>query len=143
MNLFVYFEFCRPDILDLFKKLCPDVTIIQSTPLNDKNISAELNKIYRTNAKLLFNVAHMNICEDIVDKLKLAGFNVKLEDQFMICKEKRIILVPDENHVVQYRKCECGKNNIEILQPSNEKIITVNIKRPFSDRIILEVEDNT
>lgn len=45
MNLFIYFEFCRQDMIESFKKLCPDVKVTQSGPLNDKYVSSELSKI--------------------------------------------------------------------------------------------------
>jgi len=134
MDLFIYFEFCRPDIIDAFKKIYPNIKVIQSDSLNDKYASIESLKIYRTNAKLFGN----NVDKDI---LKSIGFKINPEHQFAICKEKRTILVPSQKHVVQYRKCECGKTEIEIPPQMEEKIIIVNVKRDFTDRIILEVDE--
>lgn len=142
MYLSVFFEFCRPDIIGEFKKLCPDIRIDQSlTPQNDIHSSVELIKICRTNAKL-FYTKEDNI-DDVLDKLKLVGFNVTIRHPFAIYKEKRTILVPDENSEIQFRKCECGKGDIEVPQTMIERTVMTEVKHYFTDRIILEVDDQS
>lgn len=130
MELFIYSEFCRPDIIDSFKKIYPEIKVVQSEPLNDLRTS-----IYRTNAKLLFSNGTL-IDKDILISI---GFKINPEHQFAMYKEKQTISVP--TGVIQFRKCECGKTDIEIPPQMEEKIIIVNVKRNFTDRIILEVDE--
>ena len=143
MDLFIYSDFCRPDIIDAFKKLCPNVNVIQSDPLYDKHVSADLSKVYRTNAKLLFEKAQFECFKlgEILEALKSVGFIVRSEHQFVMYKEQRTILVPNEKYMPEYRKCECGKTDIQLPQPMEKKIITVKVKHHFDDRVILEVEE--
>lgn len=91
MYLSIFYEFCRPDIIEKFKKLCPDIRIDKSLiPQNDTHISVELKNIYRTNAKLFYDID--NNVDDVLDKLKLAGFNIAIRHPFVIYKEKKTIL---------------------------------------------------
>ncbi len=127
--LSVFYEFCRPDLLEKVKKL--NIKVDQSSkPLNDK--SSVLQKIYRTNAKLF------NMTEEMVDQLKLIGFTV-VNIEPMIRKEKRIIMVEDETVNKVYRKCECG-NDIKIPQLIKKEIM-IDVIYECCDRIILQIDD--
>ena len=101
------------------------------SPLNDKVISYELQKIYRTTAKLFYdNKDHLEI---VLEELKLIGFNILIRHPFVIYKEKRTVLVPDEKFAIEYKKCECGENNIQLPRKMIEKIITIDVKHYFND----------
>lgn len=139
MFLSVFFEFARPDLLEAFTKLCPDVKIDKPTcSLKGKNFSNDLNRIYQTNAKLFYN-ENDNI-DDVLNKLQSIGFKIVDRHPFIIYKEKRNKLIPDERYEIEYRSCECGKSNIELPRKMIETMVIVEVKRYLKDRIILEIE---
>jgi len=139
MFLSVFFEFSKPDLLESFAKLCPNVRIDKPThSLNDKNVSDDLNRIHQTNAKLFYT--ETDNVDDILDKLQLLGFKIIDRNPLVIYKEKQRQLVPDEKYEIEYKKCDCGKSNIQLPRKMIEKIVTVEVKRYLNDRIILEIE---
>lgn len=126
--LSVFYEFCRPDILEQVKKL--NIKVDQSSqPLNDK--SPILQKIYRTNAK------SFDMTEETLAQLKSIGFTV-VNIEPMIRKEKRMIMVEDET-VDVYRKCECG-NDIKVPQLIKKEMM-IDVIYECHDRIILQIDD--
>ena len=130
MYLFVFYEFCRPDLLEKVKQLCPNLTLNQSTiPLKDK-----YQDIYRTNAKIFYNDA-LEVSQ-VLEVLKSIGF-VIVDIPPIIYKEKRTIYIEDEKAKPIYKKCECG-NDIKVPQMI-KKIIIVDVPYYYNDRIILKV----
>lgn len=88
MFLSVFFEFAKPDLLESFAKLCPDVRIDKPThSLNDKNVSDDLNRIHQTNAKLFYT--ETDNVDDVLNKLQLLGFKVVDRNYLVIYKEKK------------------------------------------------------
>ena len=135
MYLSVFYEFCQPKMLEDIHYLYPNLRIDHpQTSLKDKYISSELSKIYRTNVKL-FYTKDDNI-QDVIDDLELLGFKIIDRNPFTIYKEKRTLLIDN----IKYKLCECRKNNIEI-NDKIEKIVIVDVKHYFNDRIIIEVPD--
>lgn len=43
MELFIFSEFCRLDIIDSFKKAYPNIKVVQSEPLKSDRISKDLS----------------------------------------------------------------------------------------------------
>jgi hypothetical protein len=139
MRLSIFHEFCQPSLLDAVRELCPEVYIDHAKQPYSKN-SKELEKIYRTNAKLFYTSYSMKDIDNVLEKLQRIGFSIVDRNPFTIYKQARIVKVPDPDAEIEYKKCECG-NDIALPIKTIEVSYVYDVKHYSNDRVILEVKD--